>query len=292
MTNDIHIPVLLNEVIEGLDLKENDQVLDGTLGFGGHSQHILNHLETGHLYGFDQDIVAIDYCKNKFEKENKVSLFHANYSETLDALPTNVTLTKVLLDLGFSSFQLDKAERGFSHQQDQNLDMRMNTSKGQTAIDILNAYSREKLSDMFYTLGDLTHNKNLVENILFKRRKQKISTSFELVELIKQSYNFQSKRSAYMKVCAQVFQALRIEVNQEFDHLKKFLETIGSRLAPGGRLAIISFHSGEDRLVKHKLRDLKDTFKKINKHVIVATQDEIRQNSRSKSAKLRLVERL
>ncbi len=290
--NDIHVPVLLQEVLEGLDIQENDIVMDGTLGFGGHSSQLLTACPKGHLYGFDKDRVAVDFCEEKFKDAKHISVIHANYSEVADKIPEGVLLTKVLLDLGFSSFQLDDSERGFSHQEDQDLDMRMDVSKGQTASDILNTYTPQQLSDMFYNFGDLTHNKNLVENILFERRKQKIFTSFELVELIKKSYNFQSKRSAYMKTCALVFQALRIEVNEEFEHLKKFIEDVATRMAPEGVLAILSFHSGEDRLVKHTIREMKGVFKKVNKHVIKATQEEIRSNSRSKPAKLRLIRKL
>ncbi|RAP37223.1 16S rRNA (cytosine(1402)-N(4))-methyltransferase [Candidatus Marinamargulisbacteria bacterium SCGC AAA071-K20] len=285
-----HIPVLLEDVLNNLDIQKDDIVLDGTAGFGGHSEQLLNKLDTsGTLICCDQDKVAIEHCKTKFDSHNNVLFYNINYSSIFDVLKKQKSKppNKILIDLGFSSFQLDSAGRGFSFLQDEPLDMRMDTSKSQTAAKILNAYNKNELSDLFFNNGELYHNKKLSENIVIERKKQKIETTFQLVEIIKKSYFFSNSRKQYMKVSSQIFQALRIEVNKEFDHMLKFLQHAIDNLPPEGRIAIITFHSTEDRLVKQLFKPLKKTIAPIHKKVIQATQEEIRLNSRSKPAKLR-----
>ena len=282
-----HQPVLVNEILEGLNLTSTDTVLDGTLGFGGHAKKILPFIQKGHYFGFDQDPVAIQFNKTQFNTTQNIHIFEDNFSNFDTHL--KVPITKCLLDLGFSSFQLDEAKRGFSHQVDEPLDMRMNPSASLTAQTILNTYSHKDLSDMFYLLGDLKHNKKLCESIFKKRPLQ---TTPQLMACIKSAFSFQNNRRLFMKVSAQVFQALRIETNQEFEHLRIFLEKIPPHIKTNGILAILTFHPGEDSLVKHTLKAQKNIFKPINKHVITATQSEIRTNLRSKPAKLRLYRKI
>ena len=284
MTNEKHhIPIMVKEIIDILDIQDNDIVLDGTIGFGGHAKQIIPLLTTGNYIGIDQDEDAISYCKTLFSDQN-ITLIHDNYANAKEHLTANLKLipTKILLDLGFSSYQLDSSGRGFSFLKDEPLDMRLSTQTETTAADILNTDSKNKLSDLFYHHGDLIHNKKLIENII---RHRPIHTTDQLQTLIKKSYVFRN-RSQLMKTCSQVFQALRIVVNNEMTHLTQFLESLPQFLNPDARIAILTFHSGEDRLVKQFVNQ-HPQLKKINKKVIVAKQDEIKRNSRAKPAKLR-----
>jgi 16S rRNA (cytosine1402-N4)-methyltransferase len=284
MTNEKHhIPIMVKEIIDILDIQPHDVVLDGTIGFGGHAKYILPRLTNGHYIGIDQDEDAIAYCKPLFSDQN-VTLIHDNYSKIKKHLHTNpkLTPTKILLDLGFSSYQLDSSGRGFSFLNEEPLDMRLSTQTETTAATILNTYAKTDLSDLFYHHGDLIHNKKLVENII---RHRPIHTTSQLQMLIKKSYVFRN-RSQLMKTCSQVFQGLRIKVNNEMEHLTQFLESLPQITEKNARIAILTFHSGEDRLVKQFVNQ-HPQLKKINKKVIVANQDEIKKNSRSKPAKLR-----
>jgi 16S rRNA (cytosine1402-N4)-methyltransferase len=286
-----HIPVLINEITTQLCIKKTDIVLDGTLGFGGHSCHFLKHLQSAdQLYCIDQDMEAIAYAQKKLPSETHI--YHGNFSDFTSFIPKNMLFDKVLVDLGYSSYQLDRSNRGFSHQGNERLDMRMNTQKELTAADILNSYSFKELSDVFFSFGELHHNKKLCHEIINTRKKKTITSTESLVEIIKKSYSFNNKRSLYMKIAAQVFQALRIEVNKEFDHLSTFIHSIHPFMREKGRIAIITFHSIEDRLVKHAFREMKPLFTAVNKHVITASQEEISYNSRSKPAKLRVYEKI
>ncbi len=282
MTDSPHIPILVAEIIDLLDIQPDDTVLDGTIGFGGHSGAILKKLKSPtQLTGLDQDPSAIEFCKKKFPK---IKLLHQNFSN----IPKK-KYSKILLDLGMSSFHIDLSGRGFSFQKDEPLDMRMNTNAETTAADILNTYSKGDLGQVFLEFGEIYRPEKLVENIV-KRRP--LATTEDLKSAIKSSFYFRDNRAVMMRMYAQIFQALRIEVNQELAVLQTFLETVGSHLKKGGRVAILTFHSLEDRLIKNFVRDHKDTFRKINKNVIQATQTEIRANSRAKSAKLRVFEKL
>jgi len=288
--NSIHIPVLLNEVIEQLDPQPSDRFLDGTLGFGGHASHILPFLTEGTYTGIDQDPVARQHTAERFKSNTNVRILEGNFSEAFDLLNKHSIAypTKILLDLGYSSFQLDQSQRGFSFLSDELLDMRMNPTAKLTAFEILQRYDHKKLSDVFFNYGELRHNKKLVENIIHTRKIKPIKTTTDLVELIKKSYFFNQKRSLFMKTCSQVFQALRIEVNKELDHLNTFLTQL--ELAPPNvRVAIISFHSIEDRVIKHTVKE-KTYLRPVLKKPLQATQQEISENSRSKSAKLRVFE--
>lgn len=286
-SNSPHIPVLLTETLNFLDVQPNDVILDGTLGFGGHSSAILEKLgPNGRLFGCDQDPEAIAFCKKKFESDPRVHIQHGNFSEFPTLFP-NIPFTKILVDLGYSSFQLDSANRGFSHQLDEPLDMRMNTNAKQTAGKILTNFTASELSDIFFHFGELHHNKRLVETICLMRKKEPFTTTSQLVYAVKQSFSFNNNRGLFMKTLAQVFQALRIATNKEWDHLTTFLTHLPTTLPQNGRAVFLTFHSGEDKLVKHFFKPLKPTIKPLTKHVVIASQDEIKLNSRSKPAKLR-----
>ena len=291
MTNQIHIPILVNEIIEHLEIDPNDTVLDATMGFGGHSSAFLSKLSNrGKLIGIDRDLEAVTHCKTKFKSNKNVHIAHSNFDKFPDILNENDILgfDKCLADLGISSFQIDSSERGFSYLKDEPLDMRMNAGKrSKTCEDILNTYTEKQLSDIFFHFGELRQNKILSQNIVRDRKKSRLKTTEDLMTLIKKSYYFNNKRSAFLKTSAKVFQALRIEVNQELEHLDQFLTLIPKYTKANGRVAFLSFHSLEDRRIKQFFNGQPE-FKKINKKVITASQEEIDQNSRAKSAKLRV----
>ena len=289
-----HIPVLLTEVLEGLDIQAHDRLVEGTMGYGNHALELIKKLGPKGIYiGIDQDKEAITHCQTLLKGEN-ISLHHDNYKNIPEILEKekHTRITKLFLDLGFSSPQLDTSERGLSFQSEGPLDMRLNQESTLTAKDILNTYAEKELSDIFFHYGELRHNKKLCENILQTRRKTPLETTSDLVALIKKSYFFHNKRQLMIKTFSQVFQALRIEVNDEFTILKQTLEDSLSYLEENGRAAIITFHSGEDRIVKQFIKQNKQAIQPINKKVIQPTQKEIRENPRAKSAKLRVFQRL
>ena len=292
MNNPIHIPVLLNEIIEFLNIKKTDTVVDFTMGFGGHAKELIPKLNSsGRYIGIDQDINAINFCKEKFSKNKNVSIYHSNYSQFPSILKKeNIkTFDKALIDLGVSSHQFDDISRGFSHRGNATLDMRMDTKKSSiTAKEIINTYSKTALSDIFYQFGELHQNKILVDNIIYKRKQSSIETTNELCELIKKSYYFNNNRKKLIKTYSQVFQALRIEVNQEFDILETTLSKLRPYLNHESIVAIITFHSLEDRLVK-KFIKTSDTFEFSPKKVIKPTYEERKTNARSRSAKCRII---
>jgi len=288
-TYQFHTPIMRQEVVSILDIRPDDIVIDGTIGFCGHAQDIYSRLIDGHYIGVDQDIDAITHCKHHLmdtaNHHPPLTLIHGNYSAIFKdphIVPFKGKVTKVLLDLGFSSYQLDQSGRGFSFMRTEPLDMRLSITTDTTAADILNTFRAEQLSDIFFHYGDLIHNKRLVTAIMQKRP---LSTTTQLFQIIKQSYGF-NKRRLLMKTASQVFQAIRIAVNNEFQHLQDFMSELPTLLSPGAKIAIITFHSGEDRLVKQTVQSL-PYYRKINKKVIKASQDEIHLNARAKPAKLR-----
>ena len=304
-----HIPVLLNEVIEGLNIKKDGIYLDLTLGRAGHSSVILSKLDKGRLIGLDQDIDAINKSDARLKEiGGNYKLYKTNFVNVLEVLKEeNITYVDgVLMDLGVSSPQFDEGERGFSYKEDAPLDMRMDRSSGITAKDIVNSYSVEELTKIFRDYGDEKFAYQIAKNIVKYRQKKPIETTFELVDIIKDSKP--------MKVLAkaghpakQAFQALRIAVNDELNVLIKALNDIIPILKPhGGRLAVITFHSGEDRIVKNIFKDYAITigsrfdgpndqkekeYRLVNTKPIVAGEEELEINHRSASAKLRILER-
>lgn len=306
-----HVPVLLEEVIEGLNIKEDGIYVDGTLGGAGHSSEIVRRLTTGKLIGIDQDIDAITKAKEVLkEYEGKVILVHDNYVN-IESILTDLGIERVdgiLLDIGVSSYQLDQGERGFSYNKDAQLDMRMDDTKDFTAWDVVNKYSQKDLERILWDYGEERWAKRIAEFIVKERKTKPIDTTFELVETIKKAI----PKKARMKgghPAKRSFQAIRIEVNKELDVLRKSIPTMCQLLNKGGRLSIITFHSLEDRIVKEEFKELskdcicppelpvctcdkKKEIKIITRKPIIPKEEEIEKNPRSRSAKLRIAERV
>jgi 16S rRNA (cytosine1402-N4)-methyltransferase len=294
-----HNPVLLKECIEGLNINPAGIYVDVTFGGGGHSREILKHLTTGKLYAFDQDEDAV---KNSIGDDRFVLIkqnfrYLKNFLKMYDALP----IDGLLADLGVSSHQFDEAERGFSIRFDAKLDMRMDQNTKQTAAEVLNTYSEEDLKRIFRLYGEV-ENAGYLASIIFHNRKDKqIETVNDLKTMIVKCV----KRGRENQYYAQVFQALRIEVNKELDVLQDLLMQSLEVLKPGGRLVVISYHSLEDRLVKNIMRSGKfegdvekdfygnplTPFKQITRKPIVPSEKENEENSRARSAKLRIAEK-
>lgn len=300
-TTDYHIPALLQETIDGLNIKPDGIYVDTTFGGGGHSKEILAHLgEKGRLFGFDQDEHAYE---NALDDE-RFTFVRSNFRYLKNFLKYYQIekVDGILGDLGVSSHHFDDEERGFSFRYDSKLDMRMNRSAKQTAADILNNYDEEQLSRLFYLYGELRTSRKIASSIVFARQKQPIVTVNDFLQIMDR-YTIREKEN---KILAQAFQALRIEVNQELDALSEMLQQSVAHLSTGGRLCIISYHSLEDRMTKNFFRSgnlegniEKDFFgnpitdlKVINRKVIIPTEEEQRRNPRSRSAKLRIAEKV
>lgn len=297
MTNSYHIPALLNETIEGLNIKPNGIYVDVTFGGGGHSREILSHLDkNGTLIAFDQDEDAIKNALN----DSRFIFVRSNFKYLKNFLRYHniEKVDGILADLGVSSHHFDEAERGFSFRFDGELDMRMNKRSTLTASKILNTYTEEKLADIFYLYGELRNARRIAASIVRAREKEPFDRIFPFVETLKPFYGKDKEK----KDMARVFQALRIEVNKELDVLKSLLNQSLEVLNPGGRLVVLTYHSLEDRLVKNFIRSgniegkiEKDFYgnviaplKAINNKVIVAGNEEIERNPRARSAKLRI----
>jgi 16S rRNA (cytosine1402-N4)-methyltransferase len=294
-----HIPVMLNECMEGLDIKPEGVYIDLTFGGGGHSKAIIQRLsEKGSLYAFDQDSDAI---KNALDDE-RFTMIEDNFSNLTNQLKLyRVTqVDGILADLGISSYQIDCAERGFSTRFDAELDLRMNRKQILTAKDVVNTYSYEQLKKIFSDFGELSNAHQIAKKIE-SLQIEGISTTTQLKEILQPL----AQRGKENKFFAQVFQALRIEVNGEIDVLKKMLEQTSPLLKKGGRLVVMSYHSLEDRLVKNYMKTgncegkvEKDFFGNVlndlvlvNRKPITASQEELESNPRSRSAKLRIAEK-
>lgn len=291
-----HNPVLLHESVDALAIQEDGVYVDVTFGGGGHSREILNRLgKNGKLFGFDQDPDA----QNNVIDDERFVLIPENFRYLSRFLRFHGVkkVDGVLADLGVSSHQFNEAERGFSIRFDGDLDMRMNQKSKISAKEIINSYSEEKLAEILFLYGELRNSRNIAKTIVEKREQLKIETSFQLKEVL-QRYLPKAKEH---KILAQIFQAIRIEVNEELEVLKEFLMQIPGLLTDNGRLSVISYHSLEDRLVKRFIRTglfsgepEKDVFgnsdepmKKVGK-LIVPTPQEIKINNRARSAKLRI----
>lgn len=295
-----HVPVLLKESVDGMNICPNGTYVDVTFGGGGHSREILSRLEKdGRLLGFDQDEDAerniVDdprfiFVRSNFRYLHNFLRYHE--IEKVDA---------ILADLGVSSHHFDDSERGFSFRFDGALDMRMNKRAGLTAADVVNTYAEERLADIFYLYGELKNSRKLASVIVKARANGQIKTIGEFLEIIKPLFG----REREKKELAKVFQALRIEVNQEMEALKEMLTAATEALKPGGRLVVITYHSLEDRMVKNIMKtgnvegkttqdffgNLQTPFKLVNNKVIVPDEEEIERNPRSRSAKLRIAEK-
>jgi 16S rRNA (cytosine1402-N4)-methyltransferase len=295
-----HIPVLLHEAVDGLAIKPDGVYVDVTFGGGGHSAEILKQLgENGRLLGFDQDPDA----EENIPKDNRFTFIAANfkYLKQFLKMEGHRKVDGILGDFGVSSHQFDVPDRGFSTRFDGPLDMRMDTDQELSAAVVVNTYSQQELQSIFWENAQLKNSRRLAETIISARQVQKIKTSKELTDLL-YPLLFKGKQN---KVLAQIFQAIRIEVNQELKALKDFLNQTEQLLNPGGRLSLISYHSLEDRLVKRYIRsglfegepkkdfygNIEVPFKKVGK-LIKPAQTEIEQNRRARSARLRIGERI
>ncbi len=305
-----HISVLLHEAVSLLNVRDGGVYVDLTLGRGGHSSAILQQIPHGHLYAFDLDEEAIKESEPRLRKiGDNFTLIHSNFAyvkEQLAAYHVN-KINGALMDLGVSSPQFDEEERGFSYRNNGLLDMRMDRSGTLTAATIVNTYPYESLARIFTRYGEDPDSKMVAKNIVKEREKTPIETTFQLVDIIKKSkpaWRLNQKGHP----AKQIFQALRIETNGELNNLEKALEDIPSLLLPGGRLVVISFQSLEDRIVKDDFRSLcevrgtrtgpesikiggQSEFKMLTKHPVLPSEEEQEMNHRSKSAKLRAIER-
>lgn len=298
---DYHIPVLLNSSVEGLNIKPNGTYVDVTFGGGGHSKKILEQLgEGGRLFAFDQDQDAL---KNALP-DSRFTLINQNfrYLSNYLALYGVDKVDGILADLGVSSHQFDEEQRGFSIRKEGLLDMRMNQEQELSAKEVVNDYSVEELEQIFKQYADLRNAKLVAKKIVEAREVNPIQTTQELIDIVK-LLTTMKKENQFL---AQVFQAIRIEVNQEIEVLKEFLLSAKDMLGEGGRLVVISYHSLEDRLVKNLFKkgnfegevvkdfygNIERSFNEVNRKVIVPTEEEIIQNSRSRSARLRIGEKI
>ncbi len=292
-----HIPVLAQEVLSFCEGKTLHSVLDGTLGFGGHAELLLKqHPEIVTYTAFDQDQEAIRMAKTRLQEyEKKMAIYHTNFS----SLPNEVAKSQfdlILLDIGVSSMQLDIGERGFSFMKEGPLDMRMDQTKDTMAKDIVNSMAQKELEDLFFTYGEEPRSRAIAKAICEKRKKRPFTTTQELVACIETV----SPRRGKTHPATRVFQALRIAVNEELQCLEKALSILPSMLSHGGRIMIITFHSMEDRIVKHAFQkygkerkeEEEPLFHIITKKPIDPSFEEIRRNKRARSAKLRVLERV
>lgn len=306
-----HVPVLLKESVDGLNIQSGGVYVDVTFGGGGHSSEILSRLdEQAHLYSFDQDADAEQNvmcsevgAERRFVDDSRFTFVRSNFRylknwmryygvESIDGL---------LADLGVSSHHFDDESRGFSFRFDAQLDMRMNKRAGKTAADIVNDYDEEALANLFYLYGEIKQSRRLAAAIVKARSQQRIATTQDLLGILEPIF----KREREKKDLAKVFQALRIEVNHEMDALKEMLKSATELLKPGGRLSVITYHSLEDRIVKNimktgnvegkRIQDfygrIETPFTLINNKVIVPSENEQQENPRSRSAKLRIAEK-
>ena len=305
-----HVPVLLNEVIEGLNIKEDGIYVDLTLVRAGHSSEILKRIKKGFLYGIDQDKEAIEKSYQRLKSiGDNFEIIKSNFVDIKNILQErNINeVDGVLMDLGVSSPQFDSGERGFSYNYDAELDMRMDQENNQvTAKVIVNTYSFNELVRIFREYGDEKYASSIANNIIKRRKEKPIETTFELVEIIKMSKPAKELKKVGHPA-KQVFQALRIEVNDELNVLRKTLNDIIPFLRRGGgRIAVITFHSGEDKIVKKIFQEIsinvgnrldlpikteEKEYREVNHKVITASENELKINHRSASAKLRILER-
>lgn len=304
-----HVSVLLEETIELLNIKENGIYVDGTLGGAGHTKEILKYLNKGLLIGIDQDLDALKNAELILEDYKNVHLVHENFSNIKKVLKELgiESVDGIMMDLGVSSYQLDTGERGFSYMKDAPLDMRMDREADISAYDVVNNYSEKELGDVIRDYGEERFAKRIAGFIVNEREVSKIKTTFELVDIIKKAIPARFRRTG-PHPAKRTFQAIRIEVNKELEILKDTIKDSVDVLKPGGRLAMITFHSLEDRIVKHTYKKLSDPcecpktlpcicgkkpiIKILTKKPMEATEAELKINPRSRSAKLRVLEKI
>ncbi len=302
----VHIPVLLNEVLEGLAVNPEGIYVDGTVGGAGHSREIAKRLKGGMLIGLDRDPDAVAVARERLS-DYPAKVFHCNYDEmqrVLDELEIPA-VDGILMDLGVSSHQLDTGSRGFSYHVDAPLDMRMSQT-GLSAADLVNTWSEDSIAQILFAYGEEKFARSIARNIVTARAEKKISTTLELAEIVKNSVPQRVRREK--NPCKKTFQAIRIAVNGEFEHLEQGLEAAFRCLKSGGRLAVITFHSLEDRIVKKQFAKWcqgcicppdfpqcvcgrEPEGRLVNRKPLIASEAELTENNRSRSAKLRVIER-
>lgn len=305
-----HISVLLEESIAALNLKENSVIVDCTLGYGGHSSYILQRIKKGFLFAFDQDSEAIRHSTDRLSAiGTNFTIVKSNFVNLKEELEKkNATkVDGILFDLGVSSPQLDDATRGFSYHEDARLDMRMNKDNPLSAYEVVNNYKKEELTRIFKKYGEDKFSNNIAKKIVEYRSEKPIETTLELVEIIKSAVPMKFRKDKHP--ARQIFQAIRIEVNHELDVLEPALEQALSLIKVGGRVAVITFHSLEDRIVKQifkekcriddKVKGLPNIpeeylpdFKLVVNKAIIPSEEELTNNNRARSAKLRVIERI
>ena len=306
-----HVSVLLDECIDNLNTDPAGTYVDGTLGMGGHSEKIAEKLTTGRLICIDRDASAIDYARERLKLfSDRITFVHANFADTVKVLDDLGIegVNGMLFDLGVSSPQLDETERGFSYMKDAPLDMRMDRSEGLTAYDIVNTWSEERLNRILWDYGEEKYARRISRAIINKREKKPIESTLELSDTIKSAMPPQALREK-QHPAKRSFQAIRIAVNDELGAVAKMAESVPDRLLPGGRLCIISFHSLEDRIVKSAIAARENgctcpreapictcgfvkTLKSVYRKPILPSEEEIENNPRARSAKLRVAERV
>ena len=307
---DKHYSVLLEESISSLNLTEESVIVDCTLGYGGHSSNILTRIKRGYLFAFDQDSEAIRHSTERLKAiGTNFTIIKSNFVNLKEELEKwNVKEVNVFIfDLGVSSPQLDEKERGFSYHEDARLDMRMDQDNPLSAYEVVNNYTKEQLTDIFFKYGEDKFARNIAKKIVEYREEKPIETTLELVEIIKSAVPMKFRKDKHP--ARQIFQAIRIEVNHELDVIEPALEQALSMLKVGGRVVVITFHSLEDRIVKNFFKEkcaidqmlqgmpnipdeyLPD-YKLVNTKAIIPNDKELSENTRSRSAKLRVIERV
>jgi 16S rRNA (cytosine1402-N4)-methyltransferase len=286
----VHVPVLLDEVVHWLTPERGGCVVDCTVGLGGHARALLQH-GAERMVAIDRDPAALVLAREALRDfGDRVELVHADYRELGGLLDARglTTVDGILADLGVSSMQLDSEGRGFSFRRDEPLDMRMDTSRGDTGADLLATVEEGELADVIYQFGEERNSRRIARALVRARAERPLETTAQVADIVRRA----SRVKGYWRIdpATRTFQALRIWVNRELEGLDAFLETAAARLAPGGRLAVMTFHSLEDRVVKHTFRRL-ETVRVLTRRPIAAGDAELARNPRARSAKLRVVER-
>jgi 16S rRNA (cytosine1402-N4)-methyltransferase len=298
MNGNGHIPVLIKEVLDYLDITRKGLYIDCTLGLGGHALEILKRNHQASLLGFDIDEKSLlEATKRMKPYSDRISLFHSDFRYLPDLKIDFPKVKGILLDLGLSSFQLDSPERGFSYNLEGPLDMRMDLRNKITAFKIIHKYSEQRLAQIFREFGEIKQAKRLARELVSRRKIKTIETTTELRRIIEEIFRWRPQKGK-IHPAAKVFQALRIEINQELKGLSEFIERITKKLPKKSRIAVISFHSLEDRIIKHTFMDLaapenyRPFLKILTKKPVTPSEDELTLNFRSRSAKLRVAERI
>ncbi len=298
MNGNGHIPVLLDEVLEYLDINRKGIYIDCTIGLGGHAYEIVKKNPNASLIGFDLDEKSLLKAREKLQPfSDRVELYHSDFRYIPDIKIDFSQIRGVLLDLGISSFQLDSPERGFSYSREGPLDMRMDLRNKMTAHKILNKYSEHKLSQIFHEYGELRQARRLAREIVSRRKTTKFETTTQLCRTVEEICRWRPQKGK-IHPAAKVFQAIRIEVNQELNSLSGFLERMAHSIPKKAHIAAISFHSLEDRIIKHTFAglavstDSNPVLKILTKKPVVPSEEEVKANFRARSAKLRVAERI